>query len=97
MGGSRHVQPHPHKAGKARQAAVVRAAKAVGHPAANGRWIGAVCIGQPCAQLEALTRGHLHQQGAQPPGVFALAGQVAYDQGLRVVMCLQLDEVIAAA
>ena len=76
MGGSRHVQPHPHKAGKARQAAVVRAAKAVGHPAANGRRIGAVGVCQPCTELEALTCGHLYQQGAQPPGVFALAGQV---------------------
>ena len=70
---------------------------AVSHPAAQRRRLVAVCIGQPGPELEALTRGHLYQQGAKPPGVFALAGQVAYDQGLRVVMRLELDEIIAAA
>ena len=70
---------------------------AVSHPAAQRRRLVAVCIGQSGPELEALTRGHLYQQGAKPPGVLALAGQVAYDQSLRVVMRLQLGEVIAAA
>ncbi len=67
---------------------VVCASIAVSHPAAQRRRLVAVCIGQSGPELEALTRGHLYQQGAQPPGV--LAGQVAYDQGLRVVMRLHL-------
>ncbi len=60
-------------------------------PAPRGGGLVAVSIGQPGPEPEALARGHLHQQ-ARPrrPCVLALAGQVAYNQGLRVVMRLEL-------
>ncbi len=68
-------EPHPYKARKPGQAPVVCASIAVSHPAAQRRRLVAVCVTVSRPELEALTCGHLYQQGAQPPGVLPLPGR----------------------
>ena len=74
----------------------MHATVAVGDPAAHGRRVIALRVGQAAADAKAPALRRFHQQRAQAAGVFALAGQVAHHPGLGVVEGFQLEQIVAA-